>query len=81
MLVNIVWKVLGVVFPRWGTTKLLLLGISFVVGVLIYWISQTDHMTAKEKGISAGIAFFNCFFLAASALGIDVVSKGTMSGS
>lgn len=66
------WIVLGKIFPSWGMSGLVLLFIAFLAGTLIYLISATEQMTQKEKIIGIIIAIFNSFFLAASALGLNV---------
>jgi hypothetical protein len=63
------------VFPEWGSSKSTLFIIAFLVGVLIYAISNTGTGSAKQRLIGAAIALLNSFLLAASAMGIDVVTR------
>jgi hypothetical protein len=72
--VTVVWKVLSGVFPAWGPSRITLLVVAGLVGALIYTISETARHTPKDRIISVAIAVLNSFFLAASALGIDVVT-------
>jgi len=74
MVVSIVWKVLANVFPAWGGSKVTLLVIALVVGTLIYLISSGGKGTVRERAIGIFIAIFNSFFLAATAMGIDLVT-------
>ena len=73
--VAVVWKVLGSVFPGWGETRITLLVVAALVGALIYMISETTRQTPKDRVVAVAIAVLNTFFLAASALGIDVVTS------
>lgn len=70
----VMWRVLIVVFPEWGTSKLVPFIGAFVLGVFIYYISLPENPPRRLKIIGAGIALLNSFFLAASALGIQTAT-------
>jgi hypothetical protein len=74
--VVVIWKVVARVFPGLEGFVALPLVIAFLVGGLIYYISITPKMSGREKVIALGVAFINCFILAASALGIEVATTG-----
>ena len=72
--VNVIWRVLGVLVPVWAANLGVGIVIAFAIGLFIYALSvnwQTDTLEQKLKAL--GIAIINCFFLAASALGISDV--------
>jgi len=69
--VTLVWKVLGAADPSWGSSKLLAIGLSLIVGMFIYWQSAPVDGTTKEKTIGFVFALINSFAIAAAALGID----------
>lgn len=70
----LMWKVLIVVFPEWGPSKLVPLIGAFVLGMFIYYISLPENPPRRLKIVGAGIALLNSFFLAASALGIQTAT-------
>jgi hypothetical protein len=74
VVVSVAWKVLASIFPAWGTSRITLLVIALIVGALLYALSTSAKTTLRERFIAAGVALFNSFFLAASALGIESVS-------
>jgi hypothetical protein len=71
--VSVVSQVFQAVVPILKDSNLVPLIAAFVVGLLVYAISITKQMTSREKLIGLVIAVINCFFLAASALGIDAL--------
>jgi hypothetical protein len=73
-IVTLIWKVLARVFPAWGGSMLVALMIALVVGFVIYVNSQPNAKTLRDKFVAASVALFNCFVLAATALGINSVS-------
>lgn len=68
--VIIVWKVLSVAFPILASSKLIPIGLSLLVGILIWWQSATGT-TKKEKFFGFVFAMINSFAIAAATLGID----------
>ncbi|MEQ1751534.1 MAG: hypothetical protein ABL974_19075, partial [Prosthecobacter sp.] len=74
-LVTVVYKVLGSVFPTWGTEKYVALIIALIVGLLIYLQSAPTGTTLREKIVGFLFAVLNSFTLAAAALGIDSATK------
>jgi hypothetical protein len=71
--VNVIWRVLAVLVPSAAGSQLVAVIIAFVIGLFIYAISVDWTASLRERLIALGIALINCFFLAASALGISVV--------
>ena len=69
-IVTVVWKVLEKVFPSWGSSNLVPLVVSLLVGMLIYAMSDVPG-TTKDRLISFAIAILNSFTLAAAALGVN----------
>ncbi len=74
VVVTILWGLCKRLFPTWGSSDVLVLGLSLLVGAVIFLISTADP-DAKPKAprewfIAALIAAFNSLFLAASVLGI-----------
>lgn len=69
--VTIVVKVIGAINPDWGASKLLLVVLSLIVGMLIYWNSSSTARTTKEKVLSFSSALLNSFAIAAASLGIN----------
>ncbi len=69
--VTLVFKVIGVASPTLGSSKLLLIGLSILVGMLIYWQTAPSEGTGKQKFAGFFFALINSFAIAAAALGID----------
>ena len=75
--VTIVVKVLSVAFP---TSTLatnpqpLLVGLSLLVGLLIYLSTAPSHLAFKDKTIGFLFALINSFVIAAATLGIDTAA-------
>jgi len=72
--VTVVVKVLGVINPAWGDSKLLLVALSLLVGMLIYWNSNSTAQTFKEKFLSFMFALLNSFAISAATLGINAAT-------
>ena len=70
-LVTVVVKVLGAMNPAWGQSVPLLVMLSLVVGMLIYWNSNSNASTPKEKVLSFSFALLNSFAIAAATLGLN----------
>ena len=64
--VTIVVKVLGAAIPPLAESKLLLLCLSLVVGLLIYWNTAPTRQTRKDKVIRVFFALINSFAIAAA---------------
>jgi hypothetical protein len=73
-IVTIVAKVLGVAVPALAESKLLLLGLSLLVGLVLYWSTAATEQTTKNKILGVVLALINSFAIAAAALGIDTAS-------
>ena len=71
VLVTIMWKVLGAAVPSLGESKLLALGLSIFVGIVIYAMSVQPSGSTREKILAYLYAFINSFVIAATVLGID----------
>lgn len=71
--VNVIWRVLAALVPAWGASQIVAVIIAFVIGLFIFAISIDWNAPLRDRLIALGIAVINCFFLAASALGISVV--------
>jgi len=71
--VLVIWRVLGAVIPSWAEAKPVALVVSFAVGFLVYLISVPENPTKRRLTEIRIIAVLNCFFLTATALGLDVV--------
>jgi hypothetical protein len=70
-IVTIVVKVLGEAVPAWSQSKLLLVGLSLGVGLVIYWSTAATGLTIKDKVLGVVLALINSFAIAAAALGIE----------
>ena len=55
-------------------TKPLILGLSLLIGLLIYWNTAPSGETSKAKILGVLFAIINSFAIAAAALGIDTAS-------
>ncbi|MGO9482077.1 MAG: hypothetical protein ACLP05_09905 [Candidatus Kryptoniota bacterium] len=69
--ITIVWKVLGLLYPALSKSYLLPVGLSLVVGMLIYWQSAPSGATAKDRILGFTFALLNSFAIAATVLGIS----------
>ena len=69
--VTIVVKVLGVAVPGLGASKLLIVGLSLLLGLVIYWSTAATGQTRKDKIVGVLLAIINSFAIAAAALGIE----------
>ena len=49
----------------------LLVSLSLLVGMLIYWNSNSNARTTKEKVLSFSFALLNSFVIAAATLGLN----------
>jgi hypothetical protein len=74
--VVVIWRVLGEVYPAWRTEKLVPLVLSFLIGAVIYLLSDDQGTTWRERLGRIAVGIINCFFLAAAALGIGTVAGG-----
>lgn len=72
--VTLVWKVLGSAIVSLKSQLLFPIGLSLVLGMLIYWQSAAFN-TRKEKVLGFVFALINSFAIAAAALGIDAAVK------
>lgn len=72
--VILIWRVLSAVFPSLGPSKLVPLVTAFLVGTFIYYISLPENASTRVRITGAGIGIINSFFLAASALGVDIAT-------
>ena len=72
--VTVVMRVLGATVPAWGESKLLLLGLSLLIGLVIYWSTAPTGLTTKDKVLGVVFAVINSFAIAAAALGIDTAT-------
>lgn len=72
--VTIVAKVLGVAVPSLAESKLLLLGLSLLVGLVIYWSTAATEQTPRDKALGLVLALINSFAIAAAALGIETAT-------
>ena len=73
--VTIVVKVLGAAVPGLGESKALLVGLSLLVGLVIYWSTAATGRTTKDKVLGVFFALLNSFAIAAAALGIETVAN------
>ena len=55
-------------------TKPLILGLSLLIGLLIYWNTAATEETPKAKILGILCAIINSFAIAAAALGLDTAS-------
>jgi hypothetical protein len=74
--VVVIWRVLGEVYAPWQTEKLVPLVLSFLIGAVIYLLSDDQGTTWRERFGRIAVGIVNCFFLAAAALGIGTVAGG-----
>ena len=72
--VTIVAKVLGVAVASLAESKLLLLGLSLLVGLVIYWSTAATEQTPRDKALGLVLALINSFAIAAAALGIETAT-------
>ena len=68
---TVVVKVLGAMNPAWEQSVPLLVLLSLLVGMLIYWNSNSNASTRKEKVLSFSFALLNSFAIAAATLGLN----------
>lgn len=68
--VTLMWKVLALAIPSLASAKLLAVGLSLAVGMLIYWQSAPVTGIRREKISGFLFALINSFAIAAAALGI-----------
>jgi hypothetical protein len=68
--VTLMWKVLAMAVPSLASAKLLAVGLSLAVGMLIYWQSAPVTGIRREKVSGFLFALINSFAIAAAALGI-----------
>ena len=75
--VNVIWRVLGAMVPAWANNLGVGIVVAFAIGLFIYALSvDWVNYTTEQKLKALGIAIINCFFLAASALGLFDVFGG-----
>ena len=78
VLVTLVWKVVGLVFPTILGTMVFPVVLSLIVGMLIYWQSETTGGNMKQKILGFIFALLNSFAIAATVLGINTAAGGTV---
>jgi hypothetical protein len=71
VLVTIIWKVVGSVFPAISANMIFPVVLSLIIGMLIYWRSAPTGATMKDKILGFIFALLNSFAIAASVLGIN----------
>ena len=52
----------------------LLVGLSLLVGLLIYWSTAPSGLTTKDKVLGVVFALINSFAIAAATIGIDTAA-------
>ena len=73
--VTIVVKVLSIAFPSLSNnSQPLMVGLSLLVGLLIYWGTAPSGQTTKAKILGVVFALINSFVIAAATLGIDTAA-------
>ncbi|HET9907039.1 MAG TPA: hypothetical protein VFQ23_10370 [Anaerolineales bacterium] len=75
--VTIVVKVLSVAFPSSTLAtnpQTLLVGLSLLVGLLIYWSTAPTGQNTKDKVLGVVFALINSFAIAAATLGIETAA-------
>ena len=70
MLVSFLLRLASVPFQHADTSFWWALGISFVIGVIIYLFSLNDKMTRSDKVKAAVVAILNILVLTGTALGV-----------
>jgi hypothetical protein len=70
--VTAITRVLQAVFPKLGASNVPLFLVSLAIGLFVFYISLNPQGSRRESVQGFGIAMINSFFLAASALGIQV---------
>jgi len=70
-LVTLVVRVIGAINAHWGDSKTLVVGLSLLVGMLIYWNTHSTARTLKKRVMSFTFALLNSFVIAAASLGIN----------
>jgi hypothetical protein len=73
VLVTIMWRVLGAAVPSLAESKLLAVGLSIFVGIVIYAMSVQPSGSTWEKILAYLYGFINSFVIAATVLGIDTL--------
>jgi hypothetical protein len=73
--VIVIWQVLGAVHAPWKDEKAVPLVLSFLIGAVIYLVSDDQGKGWKQILARIAVGIVNCFFLAAAALGISSVTK------
>ncbi|HKB04706.1 MAG TPA: hypothetical protein VKD90_20955 [Gemmataceae bacterium] len=73
--VIVIWQVLGAVHAPWKDEKAVPLVLSFLIGIIIYVVSDDQGKGWKQIVARIAVGIINCFFLAAAALGITSVTK------
>jgi len=74
--VIVIWRVLGEIHAPWKAEKLVPLVVSFLIGAVIYLLSDDQGGTWRERLGRIAVGIINCFFLTAAALGIGTVAGG-----
>jgi hypothetical protein len=77
VLVSIIWKIVGLVFPSILETTIFPVSLSLIVGMLIYWQSAPTGASTKEKMLGFTFALLNSFAIAAAVLGINSATSGS----
>lgn len=78
IVVTIIWKVTGLVFPIVLESYVLPVALSLIVGMLIYWQSAPTGATTKDKVLGFVFSLLNSFAIAAAVLGINSATNGTL---
>jgi hypothetical protein len=76
-MINVIWKVLGRVFPGWGVNVYVPFVLALLVGLLIYFQSAPAGSSNKDRLLGVIFALLNSMTLAATALGISEATKTT----
>jgi hypothetical protein len=72
--VTIIVKVLDAALPGLAASKPLIVGLSLLLGLIIYWSTAASGQTPKDKIVGVMLAVINSFAIAAAALGIETIT-------
>ncbi len=76
ILVTIIWKVVGLMFPVVLESYIFPVVLSLIIGMLIFWQSEPAGTTTKDKILGFTFALLNSFAIAATVLGINTATTG-----
>lgn len=72
--INLIWNISAAIYEPFAQMKIVPIGASLLIGVIIFYQSYTENMSKADKVLAIFVAVINSLWLAAITLGINIGS-------